>query len=337
MNLNVAKILISRTDNIGDVILTLPMAGLIKEKFPQAKIYFIAKNYTKDVVATCQHMDEFINYSKLETHSETEQVEYIKSLGLDLVIHVYPNQRFAKACAKAKVRYRLGTMNRWWHLFYCNILPRVARKRSKLHEAELNFALIKRFIKNPYALSDIHKLYGFKKPALLENVKNFVSPDKFNIILHPLSFGSAREWGQANFKAFIEKLLESGRYNVILTGTQKEADQFKDTLLTPFKDKIQDTTGKLTLEELVSLISHADGIVAASTGPLHIGAMAGINALGLFIAKPPMHPGRWKALGPRAEYMVHAANDFSLDSILRIKPDRVIKVVESWKKINEKT
>ena len=334
MNLNNTKILISRTDNIGDVILTLPMAGLIKEKFPHAKIYFIAKSYTKDVVATCSHVDEFINYSKLEVHSESEQVEYIKSLGLDLVIHVYPNQRLAKVCAKAKVRYRLGTINRWWHLFYCNILPRVARKRSKLHEAELNFALIKRFLGNDHELSEIHKLYGFKKPALLDSVKSFVSADKFNIILHPLSFGSAREWGQANFKLFIEKLLESGRYNVIITGTQKEADQFKDNLLTPFQGRIQDTTGKFTLEELVSLISHADGIVAASTGPLHIGAMAGINALGLFIAKPPMHPGRWKALGERAEFMIHATNDFSLDSILRIKPERVMKVVESWNKVN---
>ncbi len=333
MNLNHAKILISRTDNIGDVILTLPMAGLIKEKFPEAKIYFLAKNYTKDVIATCAHVDEFINYTKLESFSESEQVDYIKSLGLDLVIHVFPNQTFAKVCAKAKVRYRLGTINRWWHLFYCNILPRVARKRSSKHEAELNFALIRRFIKNPYLLADIHKLYGFKKPVLAESVKGYLSAEKFNIVLHPLSFGSAREWGQENFKAFIQKLLDTGRYNVIITGTQKEADQFKHNLLLHFEGKIQDTTGKLSLEELVSLISHADGIVAASTGPLHIGAMAGINALGLFITKPPMHPGRWKALGPRADYMVHAANDFSLDSILRIKPDRVMKVVESWGKI----
>ena len=34
------NIIISRTDNIGDVVLTLPLAGILKENFPKAKVYF---------------------------------------------------------------------------------------------------------------------------------------------------------------------------------------------------------------------------------------------------------------------------------------------------------
>lgn len=55
------KIIISRTDNIGDVVLTLPMAGTFKSKFPGSKIYFIGKTYTAPVIISSQFVDEFID------------------------------------------------------------------------------------------------------------------------------------------------------------------------------------------------------------------------------------------------------------------------------------
>jgi heptosyltransferase-3 len=53
-------IIISRTDSIGDVVLTLPMAGIIKQFLPQSNIIFLGRNYTKDVIALSEHVDEFV-------------------------------------------------------------------------------------------------------------------------------------------------------------------------------------------------------------------------------------------------------------------------------------
>ena len=39
------SILISRADSIGDVVLTLPMAGVLKQILPGVKIIFLGKNY----------------------------------------------------------------------------------------------------------------------------------------------------------------------------------------------------------------------------------------------------------------------------------------------------
>jgi ADP-heptose:LPS heptosyltransferase len=44
------KIVISRTDSIGDVVLTLPLAGILKEKYPKAKIIFLGNTYTKPII-----------------------------------------------------------------------------------------------------------------------------------------------------------------------------------------------------------------------------------------------------------------------------------------------
>jgi heptosyltransferase-3 len=55
------NILISRTDSIGDVILSLPMAGILKNKFPNATISFLGKNYTRDIINACTHIEVLMN------------------------------------------------------------------------------------------------------------------------------------------------------------------------------------------------------------------------------------------------------------------------------------
>ena len=43
-------IAISRTDSIGDVVLTLPVCVWLKKKFPDIKIIFFGSTYTKPVI-----------------------------------------------------------------------------------------------------------------------------------------------------------------------------------------------------------------------------------------------------------------------------------------------
>jgi ADP-heptose:LPS heptosyltransferase len=65
-----------------------------------------------------------------------------------------------------------------------------------------------------------------------------------------------------------------------------------------------DLTGKLDLRQLISFISAADGMVAASTGPLHIAAALNKFALGLYAPMRPIHAGRWAPVGKNAAYLM---------------------------------
>jgi heptosyltransferase-3 len=331
-NDEIKKILISRTDNIGDVVLTIPMAFVLKKSFPNAKIAFLGKHYTKDIIGCSEHIDEFINYSELTALNFDERVSEIKSEGIDLVIHVFPNKEFAKVCKKAGIKYRLGTTNRIYHWTTCNKLPRISRKSSTLHEAQLNLLLLKDIVDNYlFSTESIASFYGFTQiPKANDHVKSFLKEGKKNIVLHPRSLGSAREWGLKNYRELIEYLHDTGEYNIIVTGTQDEADSMQQELLTPCAHMITDTTGKLTLQELIALIGSSLGLIAASTGPLHIASACGVNALGLFIMTRPMHPGRWRPLGNKADFMVYDEADESLDSILKIEPKKVFHRMIEW-------
>jgi heptosyltransferase-3 len=52
-HIKVQHILISRTDAIGDVVLTLPMAAYIKELMPGTIVSFLGRTYTQPVINTC--------------------------------------------------------------------------------------------------------------------------------------------------------------------------------------------------------------------------------------------------------------------------------------------
>lgn len=60
MNNQLKNILIVRTDRIGDVVLSLPLARIIKEKYPDAKITFLVRDYTKALAVNNPFIDEVI-------------------------------------------------------------------------------------------------------------------------------------------------------------------------------------------------------------------------------------------------------------------------------------
>lgn len=301
-------ILLSRTDSIGDVVLTLPMAGVLKGNFPEAKVLFLGRTYTKSVVEACEHVDEFINYDELLKLNEKDQLNFIKDSNIDMVIHVFPRKQIAALLKKARVPLRVGTRNRFFHWFTCNKLVALSRKKSDLHESQLNIQLLAFLkIKTDLSLKAIAQCYGFTrvKPLSNELFLNTLDKNKVKVILHPRSKGSAREWGLDNFTRLIHALPEKN-FQIFISGT-KEDGKFLEAFLLQ-NPKAIDITGKLTLEEFISFIQYCDVLVAASTGPLHIAAALGKKAIGLFAPMRPIHPGRWSPIGIQAHFLVQNKN-----------------------------
>ncbi|MES2133365.1 MAG: glycosyltransferase family 9 protein [Bacteroidota bacterium] len=294
-------IVISRTDSIGDVVLTLPMAGIIKQYLPQSNIIFLGRNYTKDVIALSEHVDEFVSYDELLKSSD--KIQAFKNLKATHIIHVFPVKEIAQLAKKAGIKNRIGTTNRLWHWFTCNIKVKLSRKNSDLHEAQLNTKLLEPLgIKIEFSLDELAFAYGFSKvPALEKQFSDLIDPNKLNVILHPKSKGSAREWGLDNFSKLMDEL-DKTKHTVYISGTAQEGELVK-SLIEKHPEAI-DLTGKLSLQQFIAFINHCDALVAASTGPLHIASALGKKAIGLFSPMRPIHPGRWKAIGKKAAYVV---------------------------------
>ena len=325
--------IISRTDAIGDVVLTLPVAGLLKRKYPDCSIYFLGQKYTKPIIESCKYVDSFLDWTEIKQFPYKEQVSFLQKLSIDEIIHVYPSKEIARLSRSAKIPLRTGTQNRLYHWIYCNNLIKLSRKKSNLHEAQLNTILLHNTQNQTVpTLEDLHALYGFEHIKPLDHhLQKHIAKEKINLILHPKSKGSAREWGLENYANLI-KILPQEKYNILLTGTEEEGHLYREWLVFPYPF-VQDLSGQLSLEELISLIHSSDALVACSTGPLHIAASLHKLAIGIYPPIRPMHPGRWAPVGKNTHVLVakkqcnQCRKTIDCQCIRSIKPEEVLRIL----------
>ena len=305
INRNYRTFIISRTDSIGDVVLTLPMASVLKKEFPGCRVLFLGKAYTAEVISCCSNIDRFLDWDQLSGLSPEQQITEFRAIGADVIIHAFPSAAIARLAKNSGIALRIGASGRFYHWNTCNRIIWLSRRRSQLHEAQLNLKLLHGLVSRyEFTLQEINGLYGFSPvESLPVEFKLMLKPDKFNLILHPCSKGSAREWGLLNFQRLSE-FLPPEKFRIFITGTAEEGrivfgeDGMKKS------ERIIDLTGKLQLGELITFIGLADGLVAASTGPLHLAAALGKFAIGIYPPMRPIHPGRWAPLGSKASYFV---------------------------------
>ncbi|HEY0976853.1 MAG TPA: glycosyltransferase family 9 protein [Flavobacteriales bacterium] len=327
-----AATILSRTDSIGDVMLTLPMAGWIKRRHPHTRVVFIGRTYTLPVLRCCAHVDAVITMEELR--ASRDPVQMLRSLGASELVHVFPQREVARWAKEADIPVRIGTAHRWWHWTTCNVRPWFSRRKSDLHEAQLNFKLLEPSGEMVVpSLAELITDTGFVAPAPDAPVEALLPPGKHVVILHPGSRGSAVEWGIRNHVE-LARSLDPDRHVVYFTGTEAEGAGFRSELP---KDlvHVQDLSGRLSLEQLIALIARSHALVAASTGPLHIAAACGIRAIGLYAPRRPIHPGRWAPLGLEAHALVYdpactrCAKGAACDCITRIAPTRVRALIEA--------
>ena len=320
--------LLSRTDSIGDMILTLPMAGLLKQVHPGCEVFILGKNYTQPVVECAKQVNGFIDVATLPANA-TECAKHLKALHITDVVHVFPVKERAFQLAKTGVN-RIGTTNRWYHWLTCNQLIRLSRKNSIYHEAQLNAMLLnKSGLKTIPTMSQLEACLDMEAPPMEEATASYISPNKINLILHPKSKGSAKEWGLNNYAA-LAALLPSDKFNILIGGTQEEGQLIGSTFNN--LPHVKNLTGKLSLSQYIALINQCGGLIAASTGPLHIAAALGVTAIGLFSEKRPIHPGRWAPLGKRTlmvsdKNCLNCKEGKACDCITRISPQTIVNLI----------
>jgi ADP-heptose:LPS heptosyltransferase len=109
------------------------------------------------------------------------------------------------------------------------------------------------------------------------------------------------------------------------TGTAIESQQLGLNRHSFPSDAIN-TMGQVNLDQLLALIGASDGLIASSTGPLHMAAAADVMCLGLYGPNAPEWSERWHPLGPKAHWIT--AQRLSNEGALDIQVDKVVDAVQ---------
>ncbi len=294
------NLLIVRTDRIGDVILSLPLAGIVKKHFPECKVTFLVRNYTKELVVNHPYIDNVLTLAEANGKVNiSDNVKEIKKYNFDSSIVVYPTFATSLIIFLSGIKKRIGTGYRWYSLLF-NEKIYEHRKYAERHELEFNVNLLKKFNINEKVNPLNVKFDLTINPDSDEGIRkildeNNVDVSKPIIIFHPGSLGSSIDLPIENLKEIIQLVNNKTGFQIILTGSKSEKQLCNSLIIS---DKIKNFAGKFSLSELVCLINYCDVFVSNSTGPIHISAALNKYTIGFYPKMLACSAKRW---GPYTE------------------------------------
>jgi heptosyltransferase III len=317
-NLEIKKILISRTDNLGDVILTLPVITAFKKLFPDSEISFLIQKKNSQILKNYPGIARIIYYDDFKNFSD--RLNYFRKNKFDAAISVFPVFDIALLFFLAGIKIRIGTGYRWYSFLF-NRKVYEHRKYAVKHESDYNLDLLKPITGD----IKLEKKYFFRysedeEIKYFNKVKSYnLFPDEKYIIIHPGSGNSARDWSIDKFKSLSELFLkEYPGYKIVITGLDEESYLSKsviDSVQGNPKSRVVDLTGKITLPELVILIDKSVLFISNSTGPIHIAGALNKKIIGFYPDEIPMNETRWRPLSDNAVILKPDKAGGSMDTI----------------------
>jgi ADP-heptose:LPS heptosyltransferase len=293
------SIIIFRTDGIGDVILTLPMASALKQARPDARVTFCVRSYTAPIVRLCPDVDDVVEISGRDLDSGICRfAASLKNAMYGAAVFAYPRPRLALASRIAGIPRRIGSAYRPYSLLFSDRVHD-HRHDSRFHESEYNIRLLGPLGCSPEAsIGQLLELpHGLKQIARERLSSMGIGCGGKLIVLHPGSRGSAKEWGIENFARLGAAIAEAfPDADILVTGTSPEL-QSMEYVAGLSGPEAHVYCGDDGLDLFAAVLSHASVCVANSTGPLHLASALGVPVVGLYPFQTECNPRRWRPLG----------------------------------------
>ena len=291
------RILISRTDRLGDLILALPFVETMKLRYPECKIEVLASLYASPILEGNDKIDRIVRVQNdqliISKPYKKDLLSKLRMAKYKAVVALYPERRICYLFHKAEIPIRIGTMGRF-HSFLFNYHLKHSRKANKKHENDYNLDFLQFFRKGDKVT--MPKVYTREKE--MRNARRIMKEQDIEgkfVVLHPGSGGSAERWPLESFVRLYGQLDEAG-IPVIVSGSESEGEMI-DAMANKLNIKCKTITGDTDLRTLAAVLSLADVVVANSTGPLHLAVAVGTKVVGMYPSKKIMSPRRWGPLG----------------------------------------
>ncbi|HUI64757.1 MAG TPA: glycosyltransferase family 9 protein [Bacteroidota bacterium] len=300
-----SRILVVRTDRLGDVILTLPVLTALRQCFPHAHLAMLLSRYAGAIVEGSPALDQ-IMYDDDERGlaARGNLMRSIRNSRFDACIVVHPTPRLAWLIWRSGIPLRVGTGYRFYSLLF-NRRVYTHRSSAERHELEYNIELLSALgcqatPRKPLAFPLV--VQEESQRSLDELLSRWGIRGNYAVI-HPGSGGSAREWPREHFALLAAALADRPSLSVVVTGTAEEAPLAEDVVRLSGGRAVS-LAGRLSVKELAALLGRAVLVAANSTGPLHLAAALNTPVLGFYPQIPVMGVRRWGPWTDKARVLV---------------------------------
>lgn len=299
------RILIIRTDRLGDVILSTPVIKNLRKKYPQSHISFICRPYTKDILEGNPYLDEVIVYDKYGRHksllSTLRFSLVLRKKKFDLALVLHPTNRAHSLVFIAGISKRIG-WDKKLSFFLTDKLPHT-KDQGKKHELEYNLDLL-RYLD---ILAEDKEIYIPIKNDCQQKIDNILKEqgieekDKL-IIIHPSASCPSKRWPKHKFIELVKMLKEEKDIKIAVITSIDQKDFGKEIAKI---DGVIDLCGLFSISETIALINRARLFISCDSGPVHIAAGLDKPVISIFgRSQAGLSPIRWAPTGNNS-YFLH--------------------------------
>jgi len=296
------RILLVRTDRIGDVVLSTPIPRELKKKYSNCFIAVLLQEYTKDIYLNNPHIDKIILMDKstnLFDKSFREKVREIKSCHFTHSLTLLPTERINYMLFFAGIPYRLGVGNKLYQ--YLTLTHFVSRKKyiPLRHEADYSMDSARRIgVETDNLETEIH-LTKVELNNAKELRDKFLKGKKYLIGVHVTSGNSAPNWRPNQYAQLINEL------KVVVTDN-KIPDEIKNI------PDIEFPNIDIRLRESFVTFKALNLLISASTGPMHLAAALKVKTVSFFCPLTACSPKLWGPMGNESRILLPKSGYCSL-------------------------
>ncbi|MBT3226337.1 MAG: glycosyltransferase family 9 protein [Deltaproteobacteria bacterium] len=288
------KILVTRTDRIGDFVLTLPVLEALHKGGIEPSV--LCRTMVTPLLENNPFVDRIITVDE----PGSDPIEQIRACGFESLLVLVNDPIIRRLLPRLKhIPVRIGPLSKPAAFFSYTHPVLQKRSRSLMNEAEYNLELLEIFGLKPhnpsrprlYFRENEIQVFRSEQPGILGEDRG-----EPLIVYHQGMGGSALNWSQKNYQILLNGLLDSG-YRVVLTGNGKEEAEHNDQLIKLLKPAypgfLFNLTGALSLRQLSLLIHLSDLFVGPSTGPTHLANAVGTEIISFYPPIQVQSTRRW--------------------------------------------
>ena len=300
MTNNNLRVIVSRIDRIGDVVLSTPIPREIKKAHPESYIAVLVKKYTKDIYLNNPYVDEIILFDE-EDDSKPKPfwqiVKEIRRLQFTNAFMLLPNERLNWILFFSGIPNRIGVGHKLYQ--FLSFSKYVDRKKyiPLRHEADYCLDMIRKIGIQPKSMEPEIFLSAVEKVKRDEIKKKLAPNGELLIGINTTSGRSSPNLTIEEYKKLIIRISDEKNIRVVVTDNNPP-DEIKN-----IKDVAYPNID-LSLRESIINFSTLDVLISASTGPMHICAALKVPTISMFCPLTACSPKLWGPLGNKSEIIL---------------------------------
>ena len=276
------KIIVSRLDNIGDVVMTTPILYQLKKMYPKAKLICVVRTVATPVVDRLPFIDEVIALHDKKTISE--QINLIKKMWhADLAYLVDYTHRIALLAYLAQVKKSIGVAHKRASLLTNPI------KWNKEMDYTYDPLLFARLLEENTGIDVMQEedwnTFHYSEATVEEKARverMFAEAghdiNKPYFVFSMYTSHVSKDWPEEYWQELWARVGKVSDITIVLTGANPKNIQFGGNVI--------DFSGKTDLYELGYIIKRAQLLVNGCSAPMHIARAFKVATIGLYGSTP---------------------------------------------------